>query len=174
MSPAQKLALLFTALSLSVAGGGGLIATEGWVLKGYPDPVHGAKVPTACAGVTEGVILGRVYTEQQCLEMQAAAMVKTAAPILPCVGDSFPVTGGAYLRTMADTSFNIGPPTFVKSSMCRRMLASDYRGACDAILLYDKVAVNGALKSCRDRANNCYGVIVRRQEQRAACLKALP
>lgn len=171
MSPAQKLALLFSALSLSA---GGLIASEGWVLKGYKDPVHGAKVPTACAGVTEGVVLGKVYTEQQCLEMQAAAMVKTAAPILACVPDGFPVTGGDYLKSMSDTSYNIGPPTFRASTMCRRMLAGDYKGACEAIMLYDKVRVNGVLKSCHDRSNNCYGVIVRRKEQRANCLRTAP
>lgn len=171
MTPAQKLALLFTALSLSA---GGLIASEGWVLEGYKDPVHGAKVPTACGGVTEGVVLGRTYTEQQCLEMQALAMVKNVSPILPCVPDSFPLSGGAYLKTMGDTSYNIGPPTFLTSSMCRKMQAGDYRGACDAILLYDKVTINGVKKSCHDKANNCRGLIIRRNEQRAACLAALP
>lgn len=171
MSPGQKLALIFSALSIAAVP---LVASEGWVLKGYEDPVHKAKVPTACAGVTEGVVLGRAYTEDQCLQMQAAAMVKTATPILACVPDSFPVTGGAYLKTMSDTSFNIGSAGFRQSSMCRKMLAGDYLGACDAILLYDKVRVNGVFKSCHDRANNCYGVIVRRNEQRAQCVKALP
>jgi lysozyme len=173
MTPAQRLALLFTALSM---GAGGYIAAEGWVLKGYPDPVRGAALPTACGGVTEGVVLGKVYTEQQCLEMQAMAMVKNVSPILSCVPDSFPVTGGAYLQSMGDTSFNIGPPTFLKSTMCRKMQAGDYNAACDAILLYDKARMRagGPLLDCNIRANNCYGVIVRRKEQRAACLKAIP
>lgn len=167
MTPAQKLALLFSALSL---GAGGLVASEGWVLKGYADPVHGAKVPTACAGVTEGVVLGRVYTEDECIAMTASAMLKHAAPILPCVGDTFPVTGGAYLKTMADTSYNIGTAGFLRSSMCRKMQAGDYRGACNAIPLY-KYAGG---KDCSHRPNNCYGVITRRKDQQADCLKALP
>lgn len=171
MTPGQKLALVFSALSIAAVP---LVASEGWVLKGYPDPVHRAKVPTACAGVTEGVVLGRIYSEDECLQMTAAAMLKNATPILACVPDNFPVTGGAYLKSMSDTSFNIGAGAFRSSSMCRKMLAGDYLGACNAILLYDKVRVNGALKSCHDRANNCYGVIVRRNEQRAQCLKALP
>lgn len=171
MTPGQKLALLFSALSL---GAGGLVASEGWVLKGYRDPVHGAKVPTACAGVTEGVVLGKVYTEDECLAMTAQAMVKHAAPIMPCIGDGFPPTGGRYLMTMADTSYSIGTAGFLKSSMCREMKAGNYRAACNAIPLYNKVRKNGVLLNCNIRSNNCYGVIVRRAEQQAACLKALP
>ncbi len=80
MIPGQKLALLFSALSLGAAG---LVTSEGWVLTGYPDPVHGAKVPNACAGVTDGVVLGKVYTEGECIAMIAQAMLKHAAPIVP-------------------------------------------------------------------------------------------
>jgi lysozyme len=173
MTPGQKLALLFTALSAAAVP---LVASEGWVLKGYPDPVRKAALPTACAGVTEGVVLGKAYTPQQCLEMQALAMVKNVSPILACVPDNFPATGGLYLKSMGDTSFNLGPPTFLKSTMCEKMLAGDYPGACDAILLYKgaRRKPGGPLLDCNIRANDCYGVIVRRNEQRAQCLKALP
>jgi lysozyme len=168
MSPAaRKLTLVFAALSL---GAGGLIASEAWVLKGYPDPVHGNKVPTACGGVTEGVVIGRVYTEQECLQMQAAAMVKHATPVLPCLRDDFPADGAPYLKVMLDTAYNIGTGAFRGSSMCRKMQAGDYAGACASILKWDRAGG----KDCNIRANNCYGVVVRRREAYAQCMRALP
>lgn len=167
MKPGAKLALLFGALSI---GATGLVASEGWVLKGYPDPVHGNKVPTACAGVTEGVVVGRVYSEQECLQMQAAAMVKHATPILPCVRDDFPADGAPYLKVMMDTAYNIGTAGFQGSSMCKQMQAGNYLQACAAILKWDRA---GGL-DCKIRSNNCYGVVVRRREAYAQCAGALP
>lgn len=168
MSPAaRKLTILFGALSLGAAG---TIAAEGWVLKGYPDPVLKEKLPTACGGVTEGVVLGRVYSEDECLRMQAAAMVKHATPILSCVRDDFPADGAPYLRVMMDTAFNIGTAGFLGSSMCRQMKAGDYAGACASILKWDRA---GGL-DCKVRSNNCYGVVVRRREAYAHCMGALP
>lgn len=137
---------------------------------GYRDLVHEAKVPTACAGVTEGVVLGRVYTEDERVAMTAQAMVKHAAPIMPCIGERFLVTGGRYPMTMADTSYSIGTAGFLKSSMCREMRAGNYRAACNAIPLY-KYAGG---KDCTVRSNHCFGVITWRAEQMAACIRSLP
>lgn len=163
MTPARKMALLFSACALAITG---TVASEGWVLKGYPDPVVGAKIPTACAGVTEGVVLGKTYTEAECVQMTMMATVKHAAPILPCVTREMPP---AFLSTMVDTSYNIGTSGFLKSSMCRAMKAGDYPAACEALNLY--VFAGG--KDCRIRSNNCYGLVTRRREARAQCLEAL-
>lgn len=163
MTTARKMQLLLSACAILVSG---LIAREGMVLRGYPDPVVGAKLPTACAGVTEGVVLGRAYTPEQCAQMTMVAMVKHAAPILPCVEREMPP---AFLAEMADASYNLGAPTFLKSSMCREMKAGNLPAACDALLLY----VYAGGKDCRIAANNCRGVVIRRQEARAACRKAL-
>lgn len=163
MTPARKMQLLFSACALMVAG---TMAHEGWVLRGYPDPVVGAKLPTACDGVTEGVVLGRVYTEAECVQMSMLAKVKHAAPLVDCVEKEMPP---AFLATMVDTAYNVGVGAFRKSSMCRQMKAGNYPAACDALLLY-KYAGG---KDCSVRSNNCYGVWLRRQEQRAACRKAL-
>jgi lysozyme len=167
MTPAKKLALLFSACALCASG---LVATEGWVLKAYKDPVHGAKVPTACAGVTQGIVLGKVYSEDECLTKTAQALVQHAGPITQCLPDSYPASGAPYLAGMVDTAYNIGVGAFVGSSMCRRMKAADYRGACEAVLLY-KYAGG---RDCSVRSNGCYGVWLRRQKSRADCLENLP
>lgn len=163
---AKRLGLLFAACCALAAP---IVANEGWVERGYADPVHGKKVPTGCAGVTKGIEIGRVYTPEECLQKTAAAMVEHAAPIMACVRDDFPATGAPYLAEMVDMSYNIGTSGFLKSSMCRRMKAADYKGACDAILLYHYAGG----KDCRtDRS--CRGVWKRRLESHAKCLGALP
>jgi lysozyme len=163
MTPARKMQLIFAACAAAIAG---TVASEGWVLKGYPDPVVGRALPTACAGVTEGVVLGRVYTEAECAQMTMLAKVKHAAPLAPCIEREMPP---AFLGTMIDTAYNIGTNGFLKSSMCKHMRAGDYPAACDALLLYQYAAG----RECSIRANNCYGVWLRRQEKRAECRRAL-
>jgi len=169
MTPARKMALILSALT--AMAGGAHVAREGWVLKGYPDPVHGAKVPTACDGVTEGVVLGRVYTEAECVQMSLIAKVKHAAPIASCIEHEMPV---AFLAEQTDMAFNIGVGKpggkggFLNSTMCRQMRAGDYQAACDAILLYYRA---GSLDCRTDR--RCRGLWLRRQEAHKRCSLAL-
>lgn len=165
---ARRLGLLFAACCALAAP---LVVREGWVERGYPDPVHGRTVPTACAGVTKGVVIGRIYTPEECLAMTATAMVEHAAPIMACVRDDFPATGSAYLAEMVDMAFNIGATGFVNSSMCRRMRAADYAGACEAILLY---RFAGGVDCATPGNRTCAGLWKRRLESRAACRKAIP
>jgi lysozyme len=169
MTPARKMQLIFSAAAIMVAG---TMAHEGWVLKGYKDPVRGAALPTACDGVTEGVVLGKAYTEDECIRMSMLAKVKHAAPLAQCIEKEMPAP---FLASMVDTAYNVGVGNFHKSAMCRQMKAGNYPAACDAILLYNKArkTPGGPLLDCNIRSNNCYGVIVRRKEQRKACLEGL-
>jgi lysozyme len=165
MTPAQRLQLVFAAC---VAAATGVVSAEGWKTKAQPDPVVGEKLPTACAGVTEGVIAHHQYTEDECVQMTAQAMLKHATPILPCLPNDAKPSDAPFLGTMINTSYNVGVSKFLKSTMCVRMKAHDYAGACDAILLYRFAGGH----DCRtDRV--CRGVWTRRQEQRAECAKSL-
>ena len=142
-----------------------LVGREGWELKTYPDPVVGNRVPTACAGVTQGVQIGKTYTEQECVQMTMIAMVEHSAPLLPCIESEMPP---AFLGEMVSMSHNIGTGGFLGSSMCRSMKAGDLAGACRAILLWYRAG--GA--DCRtDR--RCRGLWTDRQRSSADCLKAL-
>lgn len=171
---AKRLGLLFAAGAILAAP---LIVREGYVNKGYADPVYGAKLPTACSGITEGVVLGRTYSDEECLAMNAQAVVKHTAPIMACFRDDFPISGADYVAEMADLSVNVGIRGFLKNSkggdstICARLKAADYKGACDAILLY-KYA--GKIDCSTPGNRVCRGVWTRRLESHAACLKALP
>ena len=173
MGPGQKLRLLFAACSMAAIA---LVAREGWVTRSYPDPVHGNRVPTACAGVTEGIKPGQVFTEQECIERTALAMVKHAGPILRCVPDTMDMRYAGYLSEQVDIAYNIGVGNYLgigksrPSGMCRHMKAGDYRASCEAILAF-KYAGG---KDCSLKESKCPGVWNRRLEQRANCLKALP
>jgi lysozyme len=169
MTPARKMQLIFSAVAIMTAG---TMAHEGWILKGYPDPVRKAALPTACDGVTEGVVLGKVYSEGDCIRMSMLAKVKHAAPLADCIEKEMPP---AFLATMADASYNLGVGTFLGSSMCQQMKFGNYPAACDAFLLYNKArrTPGGPKLDCNIRSNDCYGLINRRKEQRAICLEAL-
>lgn len=158
MNPAKQLGLLFSACALLA---GGIVASEGWVLKGYEDPVHKGRVPTACAGVTENVRVGQVFTEEECILRTAQAMVKHAAPIMKCVPDDITPE---VLAVFADQSFNAGPGSFCSSSMSRKAMAGDWQGSCDAFLMWYR---SGPADCRTDR--RCRGLWTRRLKQRADC-----
>jgi lysozyme len=167
--------LLFSALAV---GSAAYVGREGWETTAYPDPVHGAKVPTYCAGVTGGgVKVGDKFTEEECLRRTMIARVEHIVPILPCVRDDIPVTPRTadYLGVMANMSANVGngrekPPSgFLGSTMCREMKAGNYRKACDGILLWWRA---GGLDCRTDR--RCRGLWLDRQKAHAACLQASP
>lgn len=76
-----------------------------------------------------------------------------------------PATAG-QTQAYVSLTHNIGERAFANSSVVRRHNAGDDRGACDAILMWDKITVNGKLVHSRGLAN-------RRQAERETCLKDL-
>jgi lysozyme len=177
MTPANKMRLLFAALAVSSTA---YVGREGWKVVAYPDPVHGAAVPTYCAGLTGGgVKVGDKFTEEECLRLTMLSRVQHLVPILPCVRDDIPVNGRteSYLGVMATMSENIGVGRqggdrgFLPSRMCWHMKHGDYRAACDAIKLYKYAGPT----DCSDPANRtCRGLWTDRLKSHAACLEAIP
>lgn len=172
MTPANWMRLAFAALAVSSAP---YVAREGWKLVAYPDPVHGAKVPTYCAGLTGGgVKVGDRFTEEECIRLTMISRVKHITPIRPCVREDFPINERTieYLGTMASMSDNIGTAGFLGSSMCRHMKAGNYKAACDAILAWKK---SGPIKDCSDpKQRVCRGLWADRLKSHKACLESLP
>lgn len=180
MNPATRvrmMALLFMALAAST---GPYIAREGYELVAYPDPVHGAKVPTYCAGLTGGgVKVGDRFTEEECFRRVMLSRVEHIVPILPCIREDIPVTPttGDYLGVMASMSDNIGTGKgaprggFLNSAMCRHMKAGEYRKACDAIKLY-KYA--GGVDCSNPNQRVCRGLWADRLKSHETCIKAIP
>ncbi|WP_241357911.1 lysozyme [Escherichia coli] len=72
----------------------------------------------------------------------------------------------AIERDKAFCPYNIGPGKCFPSTFYKRLNAGDRKGACEAIRWWIK---DGG-RDCRIRSNNCYGQVIRRdQESALAC-----
>lgn len=100
---------------------------EGYVPIGYPDPAHGAELPTGCFGATKGIVLGKRYTDQECAAMLAEDVVKHGIDIAPCLPAELPLETRAAFTSFA---FNVGAAKFCASTLSRKARAGDLRGAC--------------------------------------------
>lgn len=122
-----------------------------------------AQVPTACSGHTKTAVVGRRYTAEECRALLRKDIAEHATAIRPCVPEGTPVEVQAALLSLA---FNIGPKSLCSSTVARRLRAGDLRGACDAILMWNKARVNGQLRAVQGLTN-------RRYDERALCLSGL-
>lgn len=144
-----------------VAAGAGAIAIataavaafEGLVLTTYPD-VGG--IPTYCYGETQGAEWGKTYSKEQCDEQLARRLVEFNRGVDSCVTAALP---DARRAAFVSLSYNIGTAAFCRSTVVRRINAGDVAGACDAILMWNKV--NGIVWR---------GLVKRREQERALCL----
>lgn len=148
-----SIAAIFAAVALAAPM---VVSHEGWVTHTYADPI--AKL-TACAGVTEGVVRGRVYTDAQCRDMTAQALLKHAIAIRPCLPETLPAQTRAAFVSFG---YNIGPAKFCASSLSRKALAGDLRGACAELSKWTHAG-----------GRVLPGLVTRRAEERAMCEKGL-
>lgn len=122
-------------------------------------------VPTVCDGLTRDergrpFKLGQRFTPARCVEMQEHAYYTHAKPVMDCV----PGLKGRVNQTVAAVSlaYNIGPGAFCKSTVAKRFRAGDWVGGCNAFLAWNR----GGGRVIR-------GLTLRRQRERALCLKGL-
>ena len=145
---------------LSVAGVLALAGFEGYRAMPYQDQ---AGVWTDGYGNTEGVVPG-VPTNREAAEAKMREHVAKKANAV----DQYltrPATQGqsdAYQLL----AYNIGVEAFRRSSTLRLHNAGQFQAACDAILLYNKIRINGVLTYSRGLAN-------RRAAERDLCLRDL-
>lgn len=133
---------------------------EGEVLITYYDPVG---VATVCYGDTDRAmaIPGVTYTREECLRSLERQLVAHAEPVL----ESVPGVTASPEMTAAFVSlaYNIGPSAFRKSTVARRFNSGDYQGSCNAILMWDKAG-----------GKVWPGLVVRRKDERALCVRGIP
>lgn len=130
---------------------------EGRVLKTYRD-IGG--VLTYCDGATENAQAGKTYSPAECDAQLDRDLERHAAGIAKCVPMDR-LTDGQKVA-FVDAAFNIGVPAFCSSSMARRANAGDMVGACDALLMWNRVG--GRVVA---------GLTMRRQRERELCMKGL-
>jgi lysozyme len=133
-------------------------AFEGTKLSTYRDL---GGVLTYCTGATENAAWGKTYTHAQCRAQLDRDLERHAAGIATCIPLAR-LTDGQKVA-FVDVAYNIGVSGFCGSSMARRTNAGDMAGACNALLMWNKVG-----------GKEVRGLTRRRQAERELCLKGLP
>ncbi len=173
--------LALAALVLSATGLVYIAQREGFRADAYPDPVHGAALPTIGYGSTAGVKLGDKTTPERALVRLRADAGDKEVALRRCLGDVrlLQREWDAYVAL----AHNVGATTVcmnnartAPSTLVQRLRAGDFAGACNAILLYDRA---GAVRVPSDRCSHpdnrtCRGVWADRQQLRAMCLGESP
>lgn len=149
--------------ALAVALIGDIRTDEGRVYHAYRDI---AGIVTGCDGDTNDVHMGQTFNDAECDERTARQLVNHARPVMACVPALRQVGHENQLRASVRFAYNVGVSAFCRSSVANRMNAGNWRGGCDAMLLYDKVRVGGVLRPVR-------GLTLRRQRDRLTCLRGL-
>lgn len=146
---------------------------EGTRLEVYAD-VGG--VPTVCDGVVvPGVPIGTKYSKAQCDDLTRGALQKHAEALAACT-----VERGAHLKqyefdALLSLSYNVGPAAVCGSCLPGKECLGDLvragkmSEACDRILAFGKVRIDGVLRDCADPRWNCRGIAVRRADERKMC-----
>jgi lysozyme len=142
--------------AMIVAAAGFIAGWEGLYTHAYRDVVG---IPTICYGHIEDVKMGDYRTPEQCKKLLAEdlpryqAMVKRAVPKI----EDYPLPVQVAVLSL---TYNIGGGGFAHSTVARRLNAGDRRGACDAILMWNKAG-----------GRVIRGLVNRRRAERALCLK---
>jgi len=134
------------------------------VLQVYPDPVsHGAPY-TYCDGLTAHPKFGHHYTKAECDTETAAEVRATNSAVLACTR---PVLTIPVQASFVSLAWNIGVPTFCKSSIASNAKAGNFPKACAAISLYDKAGPRGHVRAIP-------GLTFRRGQERQVCEGQIP
>lgn len=118
-------------------------------------------VLTYCTGATENAMWGKTYTPEQCRAQLERDLERHADGVARCIPLKR-LTSGQRVA-FVDAAYNIGVPAFCGSTMARRINAGDIVGACNALLMWNKVG-----------GKEVRGLTRRRHAERELCLKGLP
>lgn len=151
------------------------LEAEGWLTRkarrqgnhttAYRD---GAGIWTICRGATmvdgKPVIPGMKLSKEKCNQVNAIERDKALAWVEKNIRVSLTEPQKAGIASFCP--YNIGPGKCFPSTFYKRLNAGDRKGACEAIRWWIK---DGG-RDCRIRSNNCYGQVIRRdQESALAC-----
>ena len=122
------------AMTVSLIGG-----FEGNSLKAYYDVVS---VPTICQGLTKGVKIGDIATQEECDERFAAELQVFEKGLMKCVApwNELPVK---TRMAMLSWAYNIGVGGACGSTAVKRFNAGDPLNGCVAMTWWNKGRVNG-------------------------------
>ena len=159
--------IVVAALSISGAGLVGIALHEGYTDEAVI-PIPGDR-PTYGFGSTtrpDGapVRMGDTITPPAALRKSLSDIeIKFETPLRQCIKVPLHQHEWDFAVSM---SYNVGASGFCNSTIVKRWNAGDYAGGCEAVMMW-KYASG---KDCSIRANNCYGLIIRREKERRQCL----
>lgn len=137
---------------------------EGTLYKAYRDT---GNVYTICTGHTKNVHKGDIATPAQCKQFLQDDTVEAIAEVNSLTNNAF--MPDTVKKVFVDEVFNAGAGDFKTSTMLKMIKLGDLEGACKQ---FPRWHYAGG-KDCTVRENNCYGIVTRRAEQMATCLKGL-
>lgn len=148
---------------LGVTAAAGLFMTipedEGTRYTAYRDVVG---IWTICQGDTKNVAPGMVETKEGCQRRLEQQLLAHAKPVMACT-PRLREEGRDYQRWAAvSLAYNIGTGAYCRSSVDRNFDAGNWRAGCDAFLKW-RFAGGREIR----------GLTLRRQRERAICLKGL-
>lgn len=113
---------------------------------------------TVCYGETR--VQMRRYSDAECKDMKANALADFAEPVLK----RNPELRGHdnQLAAAVSLSYNIGTAAYARSTVARRFSAGNWKGACDAFLMWTKAG-----------GREIRGLVNRRRDERRLCLTGL-
>jgi lysozyme len=166
---ANKVRLAVGALTLSASAFIGLVVHEGYTDNAIV-PTKG-DVPTLGFGTTtrpdgSPVRMGDRTNPVEALQRAHRDITRFEGALRQCV--RVPLYQAEY-DVYVDMAYNIGASAFCGSTMVRRLNAQDYRGACDAILMWKRVGA----QDCSQPGNRvCWGLWQRRLQSHSKCMEA--
>lgn len=133
---------------------------EGLWLTAKVDTIGTGRPVTWCYGETEGPVkVGQRFTKKQCDDMLAAKLPRYANEIAKCIKvDISDKTRAAFISF----AYNVGSAGFCGSTSARKLNAGDTKGACDALMMWNK-AQGRVVK----------GLTNRRAMERKLCLEGI-
>lgn len=141
------------ALAVGFVGG-----KEGLSTKAYRDV---AGIPTICFGETRGVKMGDTATVDECKAMLGDALVEFEGNMRACLKEPDKIPDKPYVAFLS-LSYNIGSRAFCSSTVARKANAGDLKGACNAILVWNRAG-----------GRVIRGLVIRRAEEQRMCLEGL-
>lgn len=168
----ENVRITVAALTLSFAAAVGIAVHEGYTTDAVI-PTKG-DVPTYGYGSTvkaDGarVRMGERTDPVNALKTMHAHISKDESRLRSCLDGAY-LTQGMY-DVFVSFAYNVGSTQFCRSTIAKRIREADYRGACDALLMYRYAAGF----DCSTPGNKrCYGLWKRRLGEQESCLAALP
>lgn len=140
------------------------IEDEGWRLDVYRDS---GGIPTVCAGHTgPDVRIGDRWTVERCEAAAVDDIVRHGQPVLRWLHDPTPGEIAAWVGFAG----NVGVGAFQSSTALRLQRMGERRQACEQLLRWVYITVDGQKVDCRTAGRLCPGLPERRERQLVRCM----